>query len=340
MAISASHGPFGFNVCGFCGSIPAVAKAEKAKAPRLRFGIGEWYGVPLTALGLEQRRRFAQIQFLPKSEKPRVPCPFQQDTECSKAGGVCSLQLYEKSTDSGEVRPAAGEPGRLRTVCPSRFEERQLIYRWVGEVVLGSNDPVILGEIGFLESASSTELEATPADVGRIDRVLVDPRNEPFSWCALEFQAVYFQGRAMKNDFTMIRDHSAVELPFPEVLRRPDYRSSGPKRLMPQLQIKVPSLRRWGKKMAVVVDQSFFEAMGKMRSVPHISNCDVVWFVLGYEPAENGHYRLVKKNVHFTTLEDSVEGLTAGVPVSLATFEKRILAKLERLSGPAKITAD
>lgn len=254
--------------------------------------------------------------------------------------GFGSLRLYEKSSQTGEVKPATGESGQLRTVCPLRFEEDHLVYQWVGETILGSNDPVVLGEIGFLESPPSPEIETVPSDVGRIDRVLVVRNSKPLSWCALEVQAVYFQGRAMKNDFAVIRGHVGDALPFPAVLRRPDYRSSGPKRLMPQLQIKVPSLRRWGKKMAVVVDRSFFLAMGKMRTVPHISNCDVAWFVVRYEETTGGRFRLSRDSVQFTTLEDSVEGLTAGVPVSLEIFEKRILAKLERLSGPSKITSD
>lgn len=92
--------------------------------------------------------------------------------------------------------------------------------------------------------------------------------------------------------------------------------------------------------MAVVVDRSFFLAMGKMRAVPDISNCDVAWFIVTFRDAENGRFRLAEDQVQFTTLEDSVEGLTAGVPVSLEIFEKRILAKLQRLSGPRKITSD
>ena len=313
---------------------------EEAKAPQLRFGIGEWYGVPLTTLTADERRRFAEIQYLPKSERPAVDCPFQRGVACNKVGGVCSLRLYEKSAQTGEVKPATGEPGKLRTVCPARFEEDQSVYRWVAETVLATSDPFILGEIGFLESPSSPEIEAVPSDVGRIDKVLVVPDSNPLAWCALEVQAVYFQGRAMKNDFAVIRDRSGETLPFPSVLRRPDYRSSGPKRLMPQLQIKVPSLRRWGKKMAVVVDRSFFLAMGKMRTVPHISNCDVAWFVVRYEETADGRCHLVPDGVQFTTLEDSVEGLTAGVPVSLEVFEKRIMAKLERLPSPSKITPD
>ncbi len=317
-----------------------MLKTKKPKAPQYRFGIGEWYGVPLTVLSPAERRKLAEVQYLPKSEQPAFGCPFQREVNCNKPGGVCSLRLYEKSSQTGEVKPTTGESGQLRTVCPLRFEEDRLIYRWVSETILGSNDPVVLGEIGFLESPPSPEIEAVPSDVGRIDRVLVVRNSKPLSWCALEVQAVYFQGRAMKNDFAVIRGHLGDALPFPAALRRPDYRSSGPKRLMPQLQIKVPSLRRWGKKMAVVVDRSFFLAMGKMRTVPHISSCDVAWFIVRYEETTDGRFRLFRDSVQFTTLEDSVEGLTAGVPVSLEIFEKRILAKLERLSSPSKITSN
>ena len=321
----------------------SVPKNTQPK-PQLRFGIGEWYGTPLTVLSAAERQRLAEIQGLSKSQKPMIACPFQSNSErtvpCNKAGGVCSLRLYEKSAQTGGVKPATGELGQLRTVCPARFEEDLLIYQWVAKTILGTDAITMIGEIGFLEPPPSPEVEAVPSDVGRIDRVLVVPHSKPLLWCALEAQAVYFQGGAMKNDFDLIRENRGDATPFPNVFRRPDYRSSGPKRLMPQLQIKVPSLRRWGKKMAVVVDQSFFAAMGKMRAVPDMSNCDVAWFVVTYKETEDGRFRLAEHEVQFTTLEDSVEGLTAGVPVSLETFEKRILAKLQRFSGPPKISAD
>ena len=179
-------------------------RERKPKPPQFRFGIGEWYGVPLTVASAEERRRLAKVQFQSKSEQPAFDCPFQEDVKCNKPGGVCSLRLYEKSRETGEVRPAVGEPGELRTVCPSRFEQDGLIYRWVAETVLGPSDPVILGEICFLESPPTPELEAPPSDVGRIDKVLVLPRSKPLSWCALEVQSVYFQGReVLKSRFPM-----------------------------------------------------------------------------------------------------------------------------------------
>jgi hypothetical protein len=177
-------------------------------------------------------------------------------------------------------------------------------------------------------------------EVGKIDNILLVPNSNPLSWCALEIQSVYFSGKAMRNEFELLRDYTANDLPFPAMSHRPDNRSSGPKRLMPQLQTKVPSLRRWGKKMAVVVDRGFFAAMGKMRTVGHISNSDVAWFVVRYDETNDGRYKLIPHAVHLTTLEDSVEGLTAGVPTSLDIFENRIITKLQRSSRPHKVATD
>ena len=311
-----------------------MSRQTKPRSLKPRFGIGEWYGIPLTALTAEQRRTFAQLQFLEKKDRPAIPCPFQNGAPCNKNSGVCSLSLYRQQDIGAIPEPYDRPSGAIRTLCPLRFEEDQTIYRWVGEIILDCDAPTIISQVGFLESPPSEELEAPPSDVGKIDKVLIAPGTTPLSWCALELQAVYFQGKAMRNDFNAIQNEPADSIPFPPVVRRPDYRSSGPKRLMPQLQIKVPSLRRWGKKMAVVVDSSFFKAMGKMRSVRHLSNSDVAWFVVRYEQTEAGRFRLVRDDVHFTTLEDSVEGLTAGVPVSLDNFERRILTKLKRFSGP------
>jgi hypothetical protein len=97
---------------------------------------------------------------------------------------------------------------------------------------------------------------------------------------------------------------------------------------MPQLQIKVPTLRRWGRKMVVVVDEGFFRAMGPMDHVPHILNCDIVWLIVRYNENEGQQATLGLGEIRYTTLERAVEGLTAGNPVSLDEFEGRIREKL------------
>jgi len=231
----------------------------------------------------------------------------------------------------------------LRTSCPTRFSQGGVIPRWVGEIVLGHSVPSIIPEVGFLDPPLLEDgSPLSDREVGKIDNILLIPGTQPLQWCALELQSVYFSGEAMRNEFDLIGTDPNDELPFPAASHRPDNRSSGPKRLMPQLQTKVPSLRRWGKKMAVVIDRGFFSslAMGNMRTVKHVSNCDVAWFVVRFDEAENGHYDLVPDSLYLTTLEDSVEGLTAGVPTSLDVFEKRILEKMEGLPRPSEIASD
>ncbi len=184
--------------------------------------------------------------------------------------------------------------------------------------------------MGFLESTGNLD-SAAGEDVGRIDMILVAEQtvaDSDLKWCAVEVQAVYFSGREMAIEFRDIIERGGAAA-MPVEGRRPDYRSSGPKRLMPQLQIKVPTLRRWGKKMALLVDRAFFLSMGEMRRVEHLSNCDVVWFLADFvrEPGEP-IYRLEIVDEFGTTLESAIEGLTGGEAVSLEEFEARIRGKI------------
>jgi hypothetical protein len=136
----------------------------------------------------------------------------------------------------------------------------------------------------------------------------------------------------MELEFRAILEISGdVGLPFPTKNRRPDYRSSGPKRLLPQLEIKVPTLSTWGKKMAVVIDQDFFGELGSMREVNDLSNAEVAWFIVQYVE-EGAKISLQRKQVFITRLKDAVEGLVAAVPVPKPKFEEAIRSKLRRLT--------
>lgn len=117
---------------------------------------------------------------------------------------------------------------------------------------------------------------------------------------------------------------------------------------MPQLQVKVPTLRRWGKKMAVVIDKPFADSLGKFVEVPHVSNCDIIWIVVDFN-TETGSMFIERKIL--TTLESSVEALTAGIPLSLEQFEaemsrflngkdKQASSKVVRLARPEPSPTD
>lgn len=313
-----------------------MAKKNKDITPR--FGIGEWFGLNLTQLSGEERRHLAGEVLKPKKERDPQPCPFQlrkTNAVCSKDGGVCSLRLYAHDTHAYNGLaigvPVEGNQGEHRATCPYRFHDELDVFKWVGETILGDSDPILVSEVGFLEAGASTDSEGGD-DVGRIDMVLVSaktPDQAPMNWAALEIQAVYFSGNAMKGEFEAYNDATVDWVIFPAGRRRPDYRSSGPKRLMPQLQIKVPTLRRWGKKMAVVVDRAFFDSIGEMDKVADISNADIAWFVVRFEEVEGQkRTRIVRDEVRYTTLERSVEGLTGGKPVPLLAFETRINDKI------------
>lgn len=302
-----------------------------------RFGIGEWFGHSVIELTAAQRREYAEEVSKPKRERAPQPCPFQSRKEgaiCSKEGGVCSLRLYSYESHPVTARalgvPVGGKQGDLRATCPYRFHEGLDVFKWVGETILGDPDPLLVGEVGFLEAGASTDSSGGD-DVGRIDMVLVSNNTStgaPMAWAALEIQAVYFSGDAMRGEFEAYRDTTVDWVTFPAGRRRPDYRSSGPKRLMPQLQIKVPTLRRWGKKMAVVVDRAFFDSIGEMDDVADISNADIAWFIVKFEETSGiSRTRIVRDEVRYTTLERSVEGLTGGKPVPLHVFETRISQK-------------
>jgi len=312
------------------------SKTTKPPKVRYRYGIGEWYGKVFVTIDPAERARLADLQFQTAKDRPVMPCPFRQISKvrnpaCKKAGGVCTLRLYQLDPSSRLVTAASGAAGALVTLCPYRFQEAGLIYKWIGETLLDTAGPIVVSELGFLEQPVEEDLEATSnsgEDVGRIDSVLVHPSLTPLVWCALEMQAVYFSGSAMKQEFEVLRVSQGKEVLFPAAHRRPDYRSSGPKRLMPQLQIKVPALRRWGKKMAVVVDRSFFDSLGKMDHVKDVSNSDIAWFIVRYEEVPGTGAILKPDEVRFTTLERAVEGLTGGTPIGVSEFESRIRAKL------------
>ena len=282
-----------------------------------RFGIGEWYGHSLVGLTRDERRAYAV-------GSGSNPCPFRMGGgPCTKPGGVCSFRLYED--DDGVAIPVSGAEAGLRVLCPRRFEEDMTIFQWVGEVVLGTSKPAIATEIGFLKAEDGN------THVGRIDMVLASQEDgaTALNWCALEIQAVYFSGRSMGEEFRNIRNHDGEQPPFPGHIRRPDYRSSGPKRLMPQLQIKVPTLRRWGKKMVVVVDKHFYQSLGHMEEVGDLSSGDIAWFTVDFEEDHaSGRFKLVRDRVHVTTLERATEGLTGGSPVTLSEFEEGIRSKM------------
>jgi len=295
---------------------------------RSRFGIAEWFGHPIETLTPELRSQLARIA-LAKSVSGQPPCPFRSTPDrpvrCGKPGGVCSTRTYLHDDESLTLLPD------IRSLCPYRFSESNLVNEWIGETILGCTSPIVIGEVPFLARPRKEEdrEDSDEKKVGRIDRVLLSSDTSPLDWCAVEVQAVYMSGKSGDVEFRGYLDFALNDPSLPGVHRRPDYRSSGPKRLLPQLQIKVPTIRRWGKKMCVVVDEYFFQSLGAMRQESSVSNCDIAWFVVGFHE-EASAIKLVRKQVYLTTLDDAVEGLIAGRPLTKLEFEAYLLDKARK----------
>ena len=130
-----------------------MAKLRKPKI-RNRYSIGEWYGAGFESLNPAERFKRATIEFEANAIIGAI-CPFQKDAKCNKKGGVCSLRQYQQIADG----PVSGT-GPVITTCPQRFLEANTIYRWVGETLLQTKDPIVLSEIGFLDRLRPEETQA------------------------------------------------------------------------------------------------------------------------------------------------------------------------------------
>lgn len=234
-------------------------------------------------------------------------CPFRSSLKpCTKKGGVCSFR--------------AGD-GPVVILCPQRFDQNNILPLWLAKIA-GFQSIYIAREVSFMRS-TDTEREA-----GRIDLV-VSQDNAASRWFGLEVQAVYFSGRGMTSDFQAMLTHDNLEPPPPTAIRRPDWRSSSAKRLMPQLQVKAPTLMRWGTKLAVAVDRPFFNSIGGPSPAPSqdLNDGDIVWLV----PKMNDKYRLEPDHWEVLSLEVSSDKLLSAETVKRPDFEATLRLKLKAL---------
>lgn len=260
--------------------------------------------------GYRVENRSAEAQ----ESRHRRWCPFR-DAECTKDSardplGVCSLV----------------EDGCLVVTCPCRFRQGGVIFRDAARFAFGSDaDTVVVPEVPFLRST------AGPGKLGKIDYVIARHRDSRLiDFCALEVQSVYMSGGSMRAEFAHFLETGEVLDPIRE--RHADYRSSSHKRLMPQLMIKVPALRRWGKKVMVAIHEDFFNWLPACPEIDS-SNAELTWLVYSAQDAGDSYQLSLSRTVP-TTLDDAVLSLTAAVPPPRDEFERQLqVAVQKRLAG-------
>jgi hypothetical protein len=197
-----------------------------------------------------------------------------------------------------------------------------MLVRWLAELVGFDESVMVAREVPFM-------VGPTGSPAGKIDLVVATEIHD-LRYFGLEVQAVYFSGDAMGPEFEHLMSDGGSSPPFPRGRRHPDWRSSTAKRLMPQLQAKVPTLRRWGSKIGVAVDTVLFkDAMGGPSPVPStdLDSGDVIWLV-----AEAQGGRLHRRHWEVLTLEESCDRLLAATPIARADFEHQLRASLRPMN--------
>jgi hypothetical protein len=245
-------------------------------------------------------------------------CRFR-DSPCTKSSitdplGICSLS-------DGDTAAA---------LCPVRFLEQNRIFTDAARIAFGSSTSfAVFPEIRILEIPPKVEGKR-PMRIGKVDFLLgrIDD-GAVTDFAAVEIQAAYFSGGSLRKVFAHYMVERSVE--GLDTKRRPDFRSCAQKRLIPQLQLKIPVFRRWGKKFFVVVDSEFF---GSLPDFPETtqSNSELTW--LAYPIAnENGKFVLTDPKVIYSEWDEVQNSLREGKPPEPHEIFKELQAKLD---GPIR----
>jgi hypothetical protein len=213
-------------------------------------------------------------------------CPFR-GTKCTKGNkssplGICSFTNGQVST----------------VVCPVRFLERGLMFRDAARIAFGQGvECVAAPEVRVLE----VQRGGHSKKIGKVDFLLVKIEdNLAVDFAALEVQAVYISGDSIRPAFKKYLETQELA---ESGKRRPDFRSSAHKRLIPQLALKVPIFRRWGKRFFVAVDSTFFNELPPMRA-ESAGNSEVTWLVYDFKRQSDGGYEMQSPDVKHTLWED------------------------------------
>ena len=276
--------------------------------------LAEIFGYPAENTGKEANR-YRKLRLCPFNN--RVP-------NCTKDKadnplGVCSV-FHDAS---------------IAVTCPIRFRQFWLIAEDAAAFF-------------FPDGPSWTSLtevrlnDRNGESAGNIDVVLVayDSKGKVTDFGALEVQAVYISGNVrrpfeyyMENPEANANKGWRGKLNYP----RPDYLSSGRKRLVPQLLYKGGILNAWGKKIAVALDKSFFATLPDLKQAAS-GHADVAWMVYDLELNETKTVYSIRRDrtVH-SAFNEVLEQIARPSIGPVDEFVERLQAKLdEKLENGSK----
>ena len=255
-------------------------------------------------------------------------CPFNNRVpSCTKDKAIDPLGVCSVLHDHSPV-----------ITCPLRYTEDWLITAEASAFFFAKKNATwtSLREVRLQDSAGQS--------AGNIDYVLVeyDSTGKVIDFGALEVQAVYISGNVRNLFETYMKNRhkaSTVEHLGPASSSpRPDFLSSSRKRLIPQLLYKGAILQSWGKKQAVVLQQSLFITL------PELPECkpdeaDIAWLLYDLELNSSGQeYELVHKQTVFTRFAEALQRIFTPQPSNMEDFIAVLQRKLDEDLGSSPDT--
>jgi hypothetical protein len=211
--------------------------------------------------------------------------------------------------------------------CPVRFQEDWLILEDAARLF-------------FPPDAQWTSLtqvklkDKNGESAGNIDIVLVqyDDRGQVIDFGAIEVQSVYITGNIRKPFEHYLKNpsrHATMDWSHEPNYPRADFLSSSRKRLAPQLIYKGGILHAWKKKLAVVLDDGFFNTLPRFSPVEP-KQSELAWMIyeLKKDSRQQG-YRLSLKDICHTRFTHSLEKITRSDAGSVAVFMAHLQGKLD-----------
>jgi len=251
-------------------------------------------------------------------------CPFHNSSgiNCTKSSatdpiGVCSIF----------------EGNKIVATCPVRFREDFQIVSDAADFFFPGSRYVALTEARLKDMYGKS--------AGNIDIVItsIDKNGEIIDFGAVEVQAVYITGN-VRNVFEKYMENPKgnYKMEWPaKNYPSPDYLSSSRKRLAPQLIYKGSILHKWGRKMAVVVDEKFFDQLPELEEVDQ-EFADIAWMIYGFQ-RNKGRYGLKRKKIKYTLFEDALSTITTPTVGDVSDFLgylKDRIAKGKTMGTPAQ----
>lgn len=249
-----------------------------------------------------------------KADRSAKRCPFR-DSPCTKSSktdpiGICSLE----------------SDGRAAAICPVRFVEHGRIFKDAAKIAFGEGATFgVFPEVRVLKIVGGGK-NGADKKIGKVDYLLGRLEDgDVVDFCAVEVQAVYFSGTTIRPALQQFLETEILDAAISD--RRPDYRSSAQKRLVPQLQLKVPIFRRWGKRFFVVVDSCFFDALPSFgHTTP--GNSELTWLSYPLNRQPDMNYTLEDPTIINSVWDDVSNALREGVPPDPMEITEELQSKV------------